>query len=163
MACDDAMFWFFWGAMNFCNNFMLPKRRFWKMEQTSRLCFIENPFKTQAQVLVRASKIFVWVHECCKMIQKIMETYDAFSVTILQGWVTKNTTPDVHLASWFCFVNPSWQYCDKENIRRSSMPLQRNCKDGFTKNRKQVCYHVLHTLSKQTLTLSHASYATLRI
>ena len=26
----------FWDAMFFCNNFMLPKRRFWKAEQTFR-------------------------------------------------------------------------------------------------------------------------------
>ncbi len=29
VACD-VMCWFSWGAMIFCNNFMLPKRRFWK-------------------------------------------------------------------------------------------------------------------------------------
>ena len=27
----------------------------------------------------------------------------------------------MHLACWFCFVNPSLQYCYKEHIRRSSM------------------------------------------
>ena len=29
----------------------------------------------------------------------------------------------IHLACWLCFVNPSLQYCYKENIRRSSLHL----------------------------------------
>jgi hypothetical protein len=29
-----AMRWFFWVATIFCNNFMLPKRRFWMAERT---------------------------------------------------------------------------------------------------------------------------------
>ncbi len=34
VATCDAMCWFFWDAISFCNKFMLPKRRFWKSERT---------------------------------------------------------------------------------------------------------------------------------
>ena len=44
----------------------------------------------------------------------------------------------MHLACWLCFVNPSLQYCYKEKIRRSSMHLA--CWLCFVNPSLQYCY-----------------------
>jgi len=36
------MCWLFWDAMIFCNNFMLPKRRFWTVGQTFQNAFSKH-------------------------------------------------------------------------------------------------------------------------
>ena len=71
-----VMCWFFWDAMFFCNNFMLPKRRFLKAEQSFGNVFskhfsngrrqnlvltpLKRTSKRRSEMFVRSSKIFVW-------------------------------------------------------------------------------------------------------
>ena len=76
VATCDAMCWFSGLLTIFCNNFMLPKRRFGKEEQMMKSGFSQHfsmvrspnrvltPLKSAAKILISSfvppSQIFVW-------------------------------------------------------------------------------------------------------
>ncbi len=80
------MYWFFWDAMIFCNNFMAPKRRFLKVEQTVRNVVskhfsiewvldlgydtLKTASKRRSERFVRPSKSSFGEHKLCEMITK---------------------------------------------------------------------------------------------
>jgi hypothetical protein len=86
VATCDAMSWFFWDAMILCNNFMPPKRRFWKDEQKmkcwisidfSMVCSPNRVLKPLKSTSKCAFHLLFWFpkssfgrHKLCKMITK---------------------------------------------------------------------------------------------